>query len=86
MLPKQLIFNIFTFVEGTGPANTMVLKNHVQKDNTWYSYSGQFIEHAGAEVLPNMFGAWKHVVWSYNATNSTYSMFIDGIKLNLPQH
>jgi hypothetical protein len=32
MLPKQLIFgNIFTFVEGTGPANTMVLKNHVQK-------------------------------------------------------
>jgi hypothetical protein len=32
MLPKQLILgNIFTFVEGTGPANTMVLKNHVQK-------------------------------------------------------
>jgi hypothetical protein len=29
---KQLILgNIFTFVEGTGPANTMVLKNHVQK-------------------------------------------------------
>jgi hypothetical protein len=43
-------------------------------------YSGQFIEHAGAEVL-NMFGAWKHVVWSYNATNSTYSMFIDGKNL-----
>jgi hypothetical protein len=33
MLPKTTDFlgNIFTFVEGTGPANTMVLKNHVQK-------------------------------------------------------
>jgi hypothetical protein len=41
----------------------------VQKDVTpGIPYSGQFIEHAGAEVLPNMFGAWKHVVWSYNAT------------------
>jgi hypothetical protein len=50
--------------------------------NTWYSYSGQFIEHAGAEVLPNMFGAWKHVVWSMLPI--LLSMFIDGKKLNLP--
>jgi hypothetical protein len=33
MLPKTTDFGVtfFTFVEGTGPANTMVLKNHVQK-------------------------------------------------------
>jgi hypothetical protein len=61
----------------------MVLKI-MQKDVTpGIPYSGQFIEHAGLKYCP-MFGAWKHVVWSYNATHSTYSMFIDGKKLNLP--
>jgi hypothetical protein len=31
-IPKTTDFgNILFFVEGTGPANTMVLKNHVQK-------------------------------------------------------
>jgi hypothetical protein len=32
MLPKPLILgNIFTLVEGTGPATTMLMKNHIQK-------------------------------------------------------
>jgi hypothetical protein len=31
-----------------------------------------------------MFGSWKHMVWMYNGTSSTYSMFIDGKKLDLP--
>jgi hypothetical protein len=30
MLPKPLL-NIFTLVEGTGPATTMLMKNHIQK-------------------------------------------------------
>jgi hypothetical protein len=30
-----------------------------------------------------MFGSWKHMVWMYG-TSSTYSMFIDGKKLDLP--
>jgi hypothetical protein len=87
MLPKTNDFwgNIFTFVEGTGPAATMVLKNHIQKDVTpAIPWSGQFVEHVNDNVLTNMFGAWKHLVWSYNASNSTYSMFIDGKKLDLP--
>jgi hypothetical protein len=50
---KQLIFkNTF---EGTGPLIQWLKKIMSKKDNAWYSYSGQFIEHAGAEVLPNMF-------------------------------
>lgn len=87
MLPKTTDFwgNIFTLVEGTGPANTMLIKNHIQKDVTpSIPWSGQFIEHTGSNVLANMFGSWKQVVWSYNATNSTYSMFVDGKKLDLP--
>ncbi|TDE01264.1 LamG-like jellyroll fold domain-containing protein [Flavobacterium hiemivividum] len=87
MLPKTTDFwgNIFTMVEGTGPANTMLMKNHIQKDVTpSIPWSGQFIEHGGSNLLPNMFGSWKHVVWMYNGANSTYSMFIDGKKLDLP--
>lgn len=87
MLPKKTDFwgNIFTLIEGTGPATTMLMKNHIQKDVVpSIPWAGQFIEHAGANVLNNMFGAWKHIVWTYNGTNSTYSLYIDGQKLALP--
>lgn len=87
MLPKKTDFwgNIFTLIEGTGPATTMLLKNHIQKDVTpSIPWSGQFIEHGGANVLANMFGSWKHLVWTYNGVSSTYSLYIDGQKLDLP--
>lgn len=87
MLPKKTDFwgNIFTLIEGTGPATTMLLKNHIQKDVTpSIPWSGQFIEHGGTNVLSNMFGAWKHMVWTYNGSSSTYSIYIDGQKLDIP--
>jgi len=87
MLPKKTDFwgNIFTLIEGTGPATTMLMKNHIQRDVTpSIPWAGQFIEHGGTNLLPNMFGAWKHVVWSYNGTSSTYSLYIDGQKVVLP--
>nr|WP_315132716.1 LamG domain-containing protein [uncultured Flavobacterium sp.] len=87
MLPKTTDFwgNIFSLVEGTGPATTMLMKNHVQKDVTpSIAWSGQFIEHTGDNLLKNMFGTWKHIVWTYSGASSTYSMYIDGQKLDLP--
>jgi hypothetical protein len=87
MLPKKTDFwgNIFTLIEGTGPATTMLMKNHIQKDVTpSIPWSGQFIEHSGTNVLNNMFGSWKHLVWTYNGTSSTYSLYVDGLKLDLP--
>ncbi|RZJ54832.1 MAG: LamG domain-containing protein [Flavobacterium sp.] len=87
MLPKKTDFwgNIFTLIEGTGPATTMLLKNHIQKDVTpSIPWAGQFIEHGGTNVLANMFGTWKHLVWTYNGTSSTYSLYIDGQKVVLP--
>lgn len=87
MLPKKTDFwgNIFTLIEGTGPATTMLMKNHIQKDVTpSIPWAGQFIEHGGTNLLKNMFGTWKHIVWTYNGTSSTYSIYIDGQKLDLP--
>lgn len=88
MLPKKTDFwgNIFTLIEGTGPATTMLLKNHVQKDvMPSIPWAGQFIEHGGTNVLANMFGSWKHLLWTYNGTSSTYSLYIDGQKIVLPE-
>lgn len=87
MLPKKTDFwgNIFSLIEGTGPATTMLMKSHVQKDVTpSIPWAGQFIEHSGTNVLNNMFGSWKHLVWTYNGTSSTYSLYVDGQKLDLP--
>lgn len=87
MVPKTTDFwgNIFSLIEGTGPAETMLMKNHLQKDVTpSIAWSGQFIEHTGDNLLKNMFGTWKHVVWTYSGASSTYSMYIDGQKLDLP--
>ncbi|KAF2327288.1 LamG domain-containing protein [Flavobacterium daemonense] len=87
MLPKKTDFwgNIFTLIEANGPEK-MFLKNHIQRDVTpSIPFAGQFIEHGGANALPNMFGAWKHLVWTYNGTSSTYSLYIDGKKVTLPE-
>jgi hypothetical protein len=87
MVPKTTDFwgNIFSLIEGTGPAETMLMKNHLQKDVTpSIAWSGQFIEHTGDNLLKNMFGTWKHVVWTYSGASSTYSIYIDGQKLDLP--
>ncbi len=87
MLPKTSDFwgNIFSLIEGTGPAETMLIKNHLQKDVTpSIPWSGQWLVHDGSNLLTNMFGTWKHLVWSYNAETSTYSMYVNGQNLNLP--
>nr|WP_315152152.1 LamG-like jellyroll fold domain-containing protein [uncultured Flavobacterium sp.] len=87
MLPKKTDFfgNIFSLIEQSNSNTSMFLKNHIQKDVTpsipWF---GQFLEHKDDNILKNMYGAWKHVVWTYNGTSSTYSIYIDGVKLDLP--
>lgn len=88
MLPKTSDFwgNIFTLIEGTGPNTTMLVKNHIQKDVTpSIPWNGQWLVHDGANVLNNMFGSWRHLVWSYNATTSTYNIYVDGNKITLPE-
>jgi len=88
MLPKTTDFwgNIFTLIEGTGPNTTMLMKNHLQKDVTpSIPWSGQWLVHDGANVLTGMFGSWKHLVWTYDSGTSTYSIYIDGQKVILPE-
>lgn len=86
MLPKTTDFwgNIFVLIEGSTDGK-MLIKFHIQKDVTpSIPWAGQFIETGGTNKLDNMYNKWKHIVWSYNAENSTFSLFVDGALIPLP--
>ena len=86
MLPKTTDFwgNIFVLIEGTD-LTSMQLKVHLQKDVTpSIPWSGQWIDHAGDNRIPDMYNTWKHVVWTYDENTSKYNIYIDGTKLTLP--
>ena len=87
MLPKQTDFwgNIFALIEGT-TESSMIAKMHIQKDVVpAIPYSGQFLEHIGANKLQDMYGKWKHLVWSYNENTSKYNIYLDGVKVVIPE-
>lgn len=72
--------NILAMIEpNTNDADpTMLLKIHFA--GNWIEFNGN----NGVNRLPGMYGNWKHVAFSYNETSSEFSMYIDGVKLNLP--
>lgn len=74
--------NIFALIEpNTNNADpTMLLK---------FNFAGNWIEfngNNGLNRLPDMYGTWKHLVFSYDETSSEISIYIDGIKLKLPEN
>jgi len=86
MLPKTTDFwgNIFVLVEASSDGK-MLLKFHIQKDVTPpVAWAGQFIETGGANKLEGMYDKWKHLVWSYDGTTSTFALYVDGVMIPLP--
>lgn len=79
MIPRTDDFwgNMFMLIEGNNSAtdNTMLVKFH---------FGGQWIEFTGANRLPDMYGAWKHLVFTYDAATSKFSAYLNGAKRNLP--
>lgn len=86
MLPKTTDFwgNIFVLIESSTDGK-MLIKFHIQKDVTpSIPWAGQFIETGGTNKLENMYDKWKHIVWTYEAGSSTFSLYVDGVKIQLP--
>lgn len=86
MIPKTTDFwgNIFVLIEGATDGK-MLLKFHIQKDVTPpVTWSGQFIETGGTNKLEGMYDKWKHLVWSYDGTTSTFALYVDGVLVPLP--
>lgn len=82
MLPNTEDFwgNMFLLVEGNDNAadNSMLMK---------FNFAGQWIEFTGnngLDRIPDMYGKWKHVAFSYDEETSKFAAYIDGQKLNLP--
>lgn len=88
MLPKTGSFwgNLFMLIEGnSGTSDSMQLKIHFEKNVTpSIPWAEQWVDHGGVYRLPNMYGNWKHIVWSYDAATSKYAFYLDGVKLTLP--
>jgi hypothetical protein len=86
MIPKTTDFwgNIFVLIEGSTDGK-MLLKFHIQKDVTpAVTWAGQFIETGGTNKLEGMYDKWKHLVWSYDASTSTFALYVDGTLVPLP--
>lgn len=79
MIPNSTDFwgNMFMLIEGNNSTtdNSMLIKFH---------FGGQWIEFTGANRFPDMYGAWKHIVFTYDPTTSKFFAYLNGSKLNLP--
>ena len=78
MLPRTSDFwgNMFLLIEGNNSASdSMLVKFH---------FAGQWIELTNENRLPNMYNDWKHIAFSYNASTSKVSVYLNGQKRTLP--
>lgn len=75
--------NFFMVIEGNNSSdNRMFMKLHFEKNNA------PFIEHwiePANDFRPNdMYNAWRHIAWTYDATTSKVGWYINGQKMTLP--
>jgi hypothetical protein len=82
MLPNTGDFwgNMFALIEGNDdPAdNTMLFKFNFA--GNWVEFSGN----NGLNRLPDMYGKWHHVAFSYDENTSKFAGYLDGVKMDLP--
>lgn len=76
--------NFFMLIEGAGPADNMLAKVHFEKNATGVSNVEHWLETTGAirqNYMGNMYGAWRHIAFSYNEATSKFFMYVNGNKL-----
>lgn len=77
--------NFFMLIEGQNPVSQtdkMFMKLHFEKNGV--ANTEHWIEPFNEFRPDNMYNSWKHVVWTYDATTSKASLFINGSKHGLP--
>ncbi|HEX6334702.1 MAG TPA: LamG domain-containing protein [Flavisolibacter sp.] len=87
MVPKTGAFwgNMFVMIEGnSGPSDSMQVKVHFEKNVTpSIPWAEQWIDFNAANRIPNMYGAWKHLAFTYDAATSKFNAYVNGQKLTL---
>jgi len=78
--------NFFMLIEGAGPSeNKMLVKVHFEKNTTpAVAEPEHWLETTGDLRLNDMYGAWRHIAFSYNETTSKFFMYVNGTKVNFP--
>ena len=75
--------NFFLMIEGNNSTeNKMFMKLHMEKNTA--PFVEHWIEPFGNFRPDDMYGAWRHVAWTYDATTSKVGFFINGQKRALP--
>lgn len=73
--------NMFAIIEGNGSDtdNSMELK---------FNFSGNWVEFSnrnGVDRLPDMYGSWHHLAFTYDGMSSIFSTYLDGEEITLPE-
>jgi hypothetical protein len=77
MLPRTSDFwgNMFLMIESNTTSNdSMFIKFH---------FDGQWAELGAATKLPNMYGGWRHLAFTYDAASSKFNAYLNGQKRTL---
>ena len=75
--------NFFLMIEGNNsPSNRMFMKLHMEKNGA--PFTEHWLEPFGDFRPDDMYGAWRHVAWTYDAATSKVGFFINGQKRTLP--
>lgn len=77
--------NFFMLIEGQNPANQvekMFMKLHFEKNGA--NFTEQWVEPFGEFRPDDMYNAWKHLVWTYDAGTSKVALYVNGSKRALP--
>jgi hypothetical protein len=75
--------NFFLMIEGNNStSNRMFFKLHIEKNNA--PFVEHWIEPANDFRPDDMYNAWRHVAWTYDAATSKVGFYINGQKRTLP--
>ncbi len=75
--------NFFMLIEGNNSSsNRMFMKLHFEKNTA--PFVEHWIEPANDFRPDDMYGAWRHVAWTYDAATSKVGWYINGQKKELP--
>ena len=75
--------NFFMIIEGNNsPENKMFMKLHFEKNTS--PFVEHWIEPSGNFRPDDMYNAWRHVAWTYDAATSKAGFFVNGQKMALP--
>lgn len=77
--------NFFMLIEGAGASeNNMLVKVHFEKNGV--PNIEHWLETTGAKRIPDMYGAWRHIAFTYNEATSRFAMYANGNKVNFPDN